>query len=253
MMAMRKDARGSSRTPPRKICGGSRNEDEPEAGMRVLIAEDDAGLRSVIQRGLSESGYVVDAVVDGEAALSYLRTYEYEVVILDWAMPKVSGVETIEKMRSLGILAPVLMLTARDAPADRAAGLNAGADDYLVKPFDFGELLARLNALQRRPALRHGPSLTCGDLSFDPTSRTLLKGGEAVPLTSIESSLVEVLLRRSPRLVTRRTIALQVWDDEADTLSSNTIDVHMARLRSKLVGSTAVIETVRGSGYRLIE
>ena len=123
--------------------------------MRVLIAEDDAGLRSVIQRGLSESGYVVDAVVDGEAALSYLRTYEYEVVILDWGMPRLSGVETIEEMRSLGILSPVLMLTARDAPADRVAGLNAGADDYLVKPFDFGELLARL---QRAPAAPGAPS-----------------------------------------------------------------------------------------------
>jgi DNA-binding response OmpR family regulator len=221
--------------------------------MRVLIAEDDPGLRSVIQRGLSENGYVVDAVSDGEAAVSYLRTYEYEVVVLDWRMPKLSGIEVIEKIRSLGVRAPVLMLTARDAPADRVGGLNAGADDYLVKPFDFGELLARLTALQRRPALRHGSMLTCGDLCFDPATRTVTDDGEIVALTSIEAALVELLLRRSPNLVTRRTIAVQIWEDEADTLSSNTIDVHIARLRSKLKGSGHRIETVRGSGYRLVE
>ena len=221
--------------------------------MRVLVAEDDRGLRSVIQRGLSENGYVVDAVEDGSAAVAYLRSYEYEVAVLDWRMPGLTGLEVIEQIRVHGIRTPVLMLTARDAPGDKVAGLNAGADDYLVKPFDFSELLARLTALQRRPALRHGQAISCGDLSFDPATRMVSIGAEPLNLTSIEVALSELLLRRSPELVTRRSIALQVWEDEADTLSSNTIDVHIARLRSKLHASSAQIETVRGSGYRLVE
>ena len=221
--------------------------------MRVLVAEDDRGLRSVIQRGLSENGYVVDAVEDGASAAAYLRTYEYEVAVLDWRMPGMTGIEVIEQARTHGVRTPILLLTARDAPPDRVKGLNVGADDYLVKPFDFGELLARLQALQRRPALRHGHVISWADLLFDPSSRTVSAGGEELALTAIEVALVELLLRRAPELVTRRSIALHVWEDEADTLSSNTIDVHVARLRSKLQGSSARIETVRGSGYRLTE
>lgn len=220
--------------------------------MRVLVAEDDAGLRAVLERGLRENGYVVDAVADGEVALRYLRTYEYEVAVLDWRMPVRSGIEVVEEARRLGVRTPILMLTARDAPADRVSGLNSGADDYLVKPFDFSELLARLLALQRRPALRLDPLLTCGDLRFDPTTRELTRDGERVLLTATESALVELLLRRAPSVITRRTIALQVWDEESDGVGSNTIDVHIARLRAKLEGSRARIETVRGSGYRLV-
>ncbi len=220
--------------------------------MRVLVAEDDAGLRAVLERGLRENGYVVDAVADGEVALRYLRTYEYEVAVLDWRMPVRSGIEVVEEARRLGVRTPILMLTARDAPADRVSGLNSGADDYLVKPFDFSELLARLLALQRRPALRLDPLLTCGDLRFDPTTRELKRDGERVLLTATESALVELLLRRAPSVITRRTIALQVWDEESDGVGSNTIDVHIARLRAKLEGSRARIETVRGSGYRLV-
>ena len=220
--------------------------------MRVLVAEDDAGLRGVLERGLRENGYVVDAVADGEVALRYLRTYEYEVAVLDWRMPVRSGIEVVEEARRLGVRTPILMLTARDAPADRVSGLNSGADDYLVKPFDFSELLARLLALQRRPALRLDPLLTCGDLRFDPTTRELTRDGERVLLTATESALVELLLRRAPSVITRRTIALQVWDEESDGVGSNTIDVHIARLRAKLEGSRARIETVRGSGYRLV-
>ena len=220
--------------------------------MRVLVAEDDPGLRSVLERGLREHGYVVDAVADGTDALAYLRSYQYEVAVLDWRMPKKTGIEVLTEMRRRGDRTPVLMLTARDTTEDRVAGLNLGADDYLVKPFSFAELVARVTALQRRPALTVDPVLTCGDLVFDPTSRMVTRSGEAVTLTTIETGLVELLMRRSPAVVSRRTIALQVWDDEADAVGSNTIDVHVGRLRGKLGDATARIETVRGTGYRMV-
>jgi two-component system, OmpR family, response regulator MprA len=220
--------------------------------MRVLVAEDDHALRSVLERGLREHGYVVDTVVDGTVALSYLRSYRYEVVVLDWRMPGQTGIEVLGKMRRQGNRTPVLMLTARDTTEDRVAGLNQGADDYLVKPFSFVELLARLQALQRRPALSLDPVLTCGDLIFDPSTRQLTRSSRSVALTSIETGLVELLMRRSPAVVARRTIAEQVWDDAADAVGSNTIDVHIGRLRTKLEGAAARIETVRGIGYRMI-
>jgi len=218
-----------------------------------LVAEDDTALRAVLERGLREAGYVVDAVADGEGALAHLRAYQYEAVVLDWRMPGIGGAEVVDRARRRGDRTPVLMLTARDTTADRIAGLNAGADDYLVKPFDFGELLARLRALQRRPALAVDPVLACGDLAFDPAVRRTTVDGAPVDLTAIEASLLELLLRRAPAVVTRATIALQVWDDEADAVGSNTIDVHVGRLRSKLAGSRARIETVRGVGYRLAD
>jgi DNA-binding response OmpR family regulator len=224
----------------------------PPGPMRLLVAEDDAALRSVLDRGLKENGYVVDAVADGAAAIQYLRAYQYDVAILDWRMPKANGIEVLEVVRQQRIRTPILMLTARDAPADRVTGLNVGADDYLVKPFDFDELLARLNALQRRPALTVDPVLSCGDLIFNPSTRELTSDGQAINLTTTELALLELLLRRSPGVVTRRTIATQVWDDEADAVGSNTIDVHIGRLRAKLTGSQARIETVRGSGYRVV-
>ena len=218
----------------------------------MLVAEDDAALRTVLQRGLRENGYVVDAVADGDAAVKWLRAYEHEVAILDWRMPLKSGIEVVEEVRRLGVKTPILMLTARDAPVDRVAGLHAGADDYLVKPFDFDELLARLTALQRRPALSVAPRINVGDMCFDPATRELSVAGSLVALTTTELSIMELLLRRSPAVVTRRSIALQVWDDEADAIGSNTIDVHIGRLRSKVAGSTARIQTVHGSGYRLV-
>ena len=220
--------------------------------VRILVAEDDAALRSVLDRGLRENGYVVDAVADGDAAVAYLRAYDYEVAVVDWRMPKLSGLEVVEQARRQGIRTPVLMLTARDTTADRITGLNGGADDYLVKPFDFGELVARLQALQRRPALAIGPLLECGDLVFDPAVREVTIDSRPVALTGTEMGLLEILLRRAPAVVTRRAMAVQVWDDEADAVGSNTIDVHVGRLRAKLSGSRAQIETVRGTGYRLV-
>ena len=220
--------------------------------MRVLVAEDDPGLRSVLERGLREHGYVVDAVVDGKDALAYLRSYDYEVAVLDWRMPHTTGMEVVREMRARGDRTPVLMLTARDAMEDRVEGLTGGADDYLVKPFSFAELTARLAALQRRPPLTLAPVLECDDVAFDPATRIATCKGVTLQLTAIETALLELLLRRSPAAVNRQTIAVQVWDDEADPVGSNTIDVHMGRLRSKLVGATARIETVRGFGYRIV-
>jgi DNA-binding response OmpR family regulator len=220
--------------------------------VRVLVAEDDEALRSVLARGLAENGYVVDAVGDGEAALAYLATYEYEVVVLDWRMPRMSGYDALAAMRARKLTVPVLMLTALDRAADRIAGLDRGADDYLVKPFDFGELLARLRALQRRPTAVREPVLRCGDLTFDPAARQALVDGRPLAVTTTELAILELLLRRTPAVVTRQSIALNVWPVEADGIGSNTIDVHLARLRAKLSGSRSRIETVRGVGYRLL-
>src|SRR5664280_69821 len=164
-------------------------------------------------------------------------------------MPKMTGIEVVQHIRRQGDRTPILMLTARDATEDRVSELNAGAADYLGKPFEFAELLARLQALQRRPAFTLAPQIACGDLFLDTATSEVTKAGEAVILTTTELGLLELLLRRSPSVVTRRSIALQIWEDEAEAVGSNTIDVHVARLRAKL-GGGARIETVRGTGYR---
>ena len=220
--------------------------------MRVLVAEDDESLGAVLVRGLREQGYIVDLVPDGETAASYCRFYQYEVAVIDWRMPKLSGLDLVTRLRQSGITVPVLMLTARDTLAERIAGLDAGADDYLVKPFDFGELLARLRALQRRPADTRPPLLVLGELRLDPAARTVEFAGQQPPLTGTEFGILEILLRRAPGVVDRRTIAQHVWDDESDALGSNTISVHLARLRSKLAGAGVQIETVRSIGYRIV-
>jgi DNA-binding response OmpR family regulator len=220
--------------------------------VRVLIAEDDAGLRDALTRGLREHGYVVDAVADGQAATRYLLSYEYELAVIDWRMPARTGLEVVQWMRRRQLPTAILMLTARDAPADRVTGLDAGADDYLIKPFDIDELLARMRALQRRPPAVQAPELIVGDLVLDPATRTVRVGGRAPELTATEFSILEMLLRRSPAVVARRSIAVQVWENEADALGSNTIDVHLARLRAKLAGGMIAIETVRGIGYRIV-
>lgn len=220
--------------------------------MRVLLAEDDDSLGEVIAEGLRGRGYVVDLVGDGETALSYARCYDYSVAVLDWLMPVLSGIEVVRRLRRRGARIPVLMVSGKGAPQDRVAGLDAGADDYLVKPFDFAELFARLRALQRRPPHLLPPSLVIGDLECDPASREVRFGDCRPALTSTEIGILETLMRFSPAVADRRQIAQHVWTDEADTFGSNTIDVHLARLRAKLSGSGARIETVRGIGYRIV-
>ena len=219
--------------------------------MRLLVAEDDPGLRSVLERALKRNGYVVDAVADGDHALAHLRTYDYDAVVLDWRMPGTPGVDVVREARRRGAHVPILMLTARDTTADRVEGLDAGADDYLVKPFQLAELLARLRALQRRPVVALDPVLYAGDVVLDPATRQVHRDGQPIALTAREFAILELLCRRRPAVVGRRALAVHVWEDEAEAVGSNTIDVHLARLRSKLAGSSAHIETVRGVGYRL--
>lgn len=219
----------------------------------MLVAEDDGALRAVIVRGLEEAGYVVDGVGDGREALSYLDTYEYELAVLDWRMPEMSGVELVAELRRRGNALPVLLLTARDLPADRVEGLDAGADDYLVKPFDFSELLARLRALRRRPKPLRAGALSLGGLRIDQASLGATLHGAPLVLTRTERLILELLVERSPGVVSRPSIATHAWQNEADAVGSNTIDVHVARLRSKLAGSDLRIETVRGTGYRIVE
>ena len=219
--------------------------------MRILVAEDDAGLREVIVLGLQERGYQVDAVDRGDDAIDQLSWYEYDVAILDWRMPGKEGIDVVRWARRQNRPTAILMLTARDTPADRISGLDAGADDYLVKPFDFGELLARVRALQRRPRGVDSPVLRSGRLELDPLKRSVEVGGRLVSVTPTEYLVLELLMRRAPSVVTRKQIAEHAWEDETDPLGSNAIDVQLSRLRAKLPDAGVRIVTVRGSGYRL--
>jgi DNA-binding response OmpR family regulator len=219
--------------------------------MRVLVAEDDPGLRDVLTQGLEEAGYFVDAVDAGDSAIEQLRFYEYDVAVIDWRMPGASGLDVVSWARKHGHPAGLLMLTARDTTSDRIEGLDAGADDYLIKPFDFGELLARIRALQRRPRNVEGPVLARGRLELDPVRHAVTVSGRPLSLTSTEYNILELLMRRSPAVVDRKAIAEHAWRDETQPLGSNAIDVQLSRLRAKLPTSGVRIVTVRGAGYRL--
>ncbi len=219
--------------------------------MRVLVAEDDEGLRDVLVLGLSDAGYHVDAVERGDDAIDYLGWYDYDVAVVDWRMPGAEGIDVVAWARRKQRPTAIIMLTARDTPADRIRGLDSGADDYLVKPFDFGELLARVRALQRRPRGLDAPVLGAGRLSLDPVTRVVTVDGRERALTSTEYRILELLLRRSPAVVDRKAIAEHAWADETEPLGSNAIDVQMSRLRGKLSDAGLRIVTVRGAGYRL--
>src|SRR5438552_10470438 len=221
--------------------------------MRVLVAEDDRGLREVLVQGLEDAGYYVDSVDRGDDAIEQLKFYEYDVAILDWRMPGVPGVEVASWARRNDRPTAILMLTARDTAPDRIRGLDTGADDYLVKPFDFGELLARVRALQRRPRGVDGPVLEKGEVALDPTTRVVSVAGRPLKLTSTEYLILELLMRRSPAVVDRKAIAEHAWADETDPLGSNAIDVQLSRLRAKLPSAGVRIVTVRCAGYRLEE
>ncbi|MDQ3777997.1 MAG: response regulator transcription factor, partial [Actinomycetota bacterium] len=182
-----------------------------------------------------------------------LKWYEYDVAIIDWRMPGKEGIDVVSWARRHKRPTALLMLTARDAPADRIRGLDTGADDYLVKPFDFGELLARVRALQRRPRAVEGPTLQRGQLALDPVRRVVTVAGRELNLTATEYLILELLLRRSPAVVERKAIAEHAWADETDPLGSNAIDVQLSRLRAKLPSAGIRIVTVRGAGYRLEE
>ncbi|MDB5067739.1 MAG: PhoB family transcriptional regulator [Chloroflexi bacterium] len=221
--------------------------------MRLLIAEDDAPMRSVLVRGLLHHGYALDVAERGDHGLELLLANRYAAAVVDWRMPGMSGRDMVATARRRGVTTPVLMLTARDTTADRVDGLDAGADDYLVKPFQFDELVARLRALLRRPPTSAEPVLRCGAVTFDPSTREAAVGGSPVALTPRELSILEVLLRRAPWVVTRAQIGSNAWQDEAEAASHNAIEVHIARLRGKLGGGRARIVAVRGTGYRILD
>jgi DNA-binding response OmpR family regulator len=219
--------------------------------MRILVAEDDRSLRELLVQGLEEAGYFVDAVGAGDDAVEQLRFYEYDVAVIDWRMPRMSGLEVVQWARRHDRPTAMLMLTARDTPADRIQGLDSGADDYLVKPFDFGELVARIRALQRRPRGVDAPVIMHGKLALDPARREVALDGEPINLTATEYNILELLMRRAPSVVDRKAIAEHAWHDETQPLGSNAIDVQLSRLRAKLPGAGVRVVTVRGAGYRL--
>jgi len=218
--------------------------------MRLLIAEDDVKLAGALARGLRGEGYAVDIAASGDQALFQARVYEYDAVILDIMLPGSDGISVCRELRAEGRWSPVIMLTALDGVGDRIRGLDVGADDYLVKPFDFGELVARLRALLRRGAPERPAVLEVGDLRLDPAARTVLRGGEQVELTAREFALLEFLVRRAGDVVTRSELLDHVWDQNYDG-SGNVVNVYIGYLRRKLEEpfGRPLIRTVRGAGY----
>jgi len=220
--------------------------------MRVLVVEDDRRVASMLQRGLVEDGYSVDVTEDGIEALWQATEIDYDVIILDVMLPGLDGFTVCRRLREAGRWAPVLMLTARDGTADRIAGLDGGADDYLTKPFSFGELAARLRALLRRTAGERPAVLRAGDLCLDPASREVWRGEERIELSAKECSLLEFFLRQPGVVQTRSAILEHVWDFAYDGVS-NVVDQYVAYLRRKIDRPFGVeqLETIRGVGYRL--
>jgi two-component system copper resistance phosphate regulon response regulator CusR len=220
--------------------------------MRILLVEDEPRVAHFIARGLREQSYAVDVATDGEAALAQAGVNEYDAIILDVMLPLKDGFQVCREMRTQGIKPPVLMLTARDAVEDRVRGLDCGADDYLGKPFDFTELLARLRALLRRAKAFRPERLKVADLTINTASHTVTRGGQRIALTAKEYSLLEFFVLRADRLVSRGEIAEHVWDENFDPFS-NIIDVYVRRLRKKIdEGFTPpLIRTRRGEGYIL--
>lgn len=223
-----------------------------EVSMRILVVDDDVRLRSVVSRGLAEEGYAVDTARDGEEAQYLAGINEYDLVLLDIMMPKMDGLTVCKALRASQQEVPVLMLTARDAVSDRVTGLDAGADDYLVKPFAFEELLARVRALIRRGAPTRSPVLSFADLELNTVGRRLQRGGKKIELTAKEYAVLEYFLRNPGALITRGMIEEHAWNNDFDSVS-NLVDVYIRRLRSKIdrEGDPSFIETVRGAGYRL--
>ncbi len=218
--------------------------------MRVLLVEDDRKIAQFIDQGLSEAGYAVDVAHDGREGLDYALAAEYDVLVLDILLPKMNGVYLLKELRNRQIKAPVLLLTAMDAVEDRVRGLDAGADDYLVKPFALSELLARIRALLRRPPLQTDTVIRVGDLEMDLAKREVRRAGQLIELSQREFTLLEYLMRHPGQVLTRSQIAEHVWDFDFWN-ESNVVDVYIGYLRRKLEGDYSLIHTVRGVGFRL--
>jgi heavy metal response regulator len=220
--------------------------------MRILLVEDDRKVASFIRKGLTEEGYAVDVAHDGEAGLFMGLDRLHDVIVLDVMLPGKPGFQVLRELRQAKVITPVLLLTARDAVEDKVQGLDAGADDYLTKPFAFAELLARVRALLRRGKAAQAPALQVADLTLDPAARTVKRGGETIPLTNREFALLEYFLRNPGRVLTRTMIAEHVWDYSFDA-GTNVIDVYVNYLRKKVDAGREpkLIRTVRGVGYVL--
>jgi heavy metal response regulator len=220
--------------------------------VHVLLVEDERRIADFISRGLSEQGYAVDVAYDGGEALDWTTVAEFDVIILDVMLPVRDGIQVCRILRERGLKTPILMLTARDAVEDRVRGLDSGADDYLVKPFAFSELLARLRALTRREAIVLGTVLQVGNLAMDTTTREVRRQGMPIELTTKEYALLEYLMRHPNQVLTRTMIAEHVWNYDFDN-ATNVIDVHIRNLRRKIDDPfpTKLVQTVRGAGYRV--
>ncbi len=220
--------------------------------MRILVVDDDRRLCSIVRRGLLEEAYAVDLAYEGEEAIYLATINPYDLIILDIMMPKKDGFEVCRELRVNGINAPVLMLTARDAVEDRVKGLDAGADDYMVKPFAFSELLARIRALLRREAPSKSSEIKAGDLVLNTLTRQARRGDREIELTTKEYVLLEYFMRHPNVVVTRTMLEEHAWDYDFDSMS-NLVDVYIRRLRQKIdrEGKEKLIHTVRGAGYKL--
>jgi two-component system OmpR family response regulator len=216
--------------------------------MRILLVEDDADLSRQLKQSLGDAGYAVDHAPDGEEAQFLGDTEPYDAIVLDLGLPKIDGVSVLERWRKDGLATPVLILTARGAWSEKVAGFDAGADDYLTKPFHTEELLARLRALVRRAAGHAAPALSCGGLRLDPRAARASVNGEPVRLTSLEYRLLHYLMMHTGRVISRTELVEHLYDQDFDR-DSNTIEVFIGRLRKKIGPDR--IETVRGLGYRL--
>ena len=220
--------------------------------MRILVVDDDRRLCNIVKRGLVEEAHTVDVAYDGEEGGYLAEVNPYDLIILDVMMPKKDGIEVCRELRSKNINIPIMMLTARDTVEDRVKGLDSGADDYVVKPFAFSELLARVRALLRREGALKSSEITVGELILDTRTRELRKGKKIIELTTKEYTILEYLMRHPNMVVTRTMIEEHAWDYDFDSLS-NVVDVYIRRLRRKMEdrGEENVIQTVRGAGYRL--
>ena len=221
--------------------------------MRILVVEDERKISTYLKRGLEEQGYAVDAVFSGREALEWAEATSYDLIILDILLPEMDGLTVCRELRSRDNRTPILMLTARDTVDDRVNGLDSGADDYLVKPFAFRELLARLRAMSRRNVdMPKTPVLQLADLTLDTLTRRVKRGGKIIEVTSKEYSVLECLLREPERVLTRTQIAEHVWNYDVYN-QSNVVDVYIRNLRRKVDDSFEIklIHTVRGAGYRL--
>jgi two-component system copper resistance phosphate regulon response regulator CusR len=222
--------------------------------MRILIAEDEAKVAEHIRRGLTEAGYAVDVAADGAEALWLAENHPYDAMVLDVMMPEKDGVLVVRQLRRKGVRAPVILLTARHELEDRVRGLDAGADDYLAKPFSMSELLARLRAVLRRQRAEPVDRLRVADLELDLLSRTAERGGEKISLTNREFALLEVLMNSSPKPVSKTAIIEHVWDQHFDS-GTNVVNVYVNYLREKIdrPGWVPLIQTVRGVGFAVKE